>query len=165
MFLIGIDPSTSYPAPGPGVQPPTFNVGVLGADSLGNIYRFVRSDATGLTAGFACIVNVNNVASMVTTTNAAPGTGSSRPVGVAMATVPANGFGWICVHGNAIPTRVLASCVLGTRLNTTATAGALDDDGGVGSREITGIALQVTNGGAAANVLAQIVWPYVGRTL
>jgi len=166
MYIIGIDPTSVYLAPASGVVPPGFGVGQLGADALGNIYRFCVADASGVTgAGYVCAIEPSNVLDMVETTNSAPGADQGMAIGISMAAIVANGFGWVAVYGSAIPMRVSASCALGTRLNTTATAGQLDDDGTASSEEITGIALQVANGGAAGNVNALVTWPYIGRTL
>jgi hypothetical protein len=54
----------------------------------------------------------------------------------------------------------------GTRLNTTSTDGALDDDATAGSEAVFGIVLGTATGGSAAtNSDAIISYPTVGTTL
>ena len=62
--------------------------------------------------------------------------------------------------------RTLASAAKGTRLNSTGTAGAVDDDGTAGSEAIDGLVLGTATGGAAAtNADAIFSYPTVGATL
>ena len=104
------------------------------------------------------------IASMSTTTTTAPGTGAGKIVGAARAAVAANGFGWLQIFG-AGNVRVAASCAAYTLINSTATAGQLDDDASAGAEIIDGIVLDVANGGAAGVVAGWFNWPKVGRTL
>lgn len=83
--------------------------------------------------------------------------------GVAPVAATDNQFIWVCVNGR-IPANVLASAAANTVLNTTATAGKLDDDASVGSENIDGIVLEVANGGATAAVAAILTYPTVGAT-
>jgi hypothetical protein len=60
----------------------------------------------------------------------------------------------------------LASAAIGTRLNSTATGGAVDDDGTASSEQIFGIVLLTATGGAAAtNADSVFTYPVVGITL
>jgi hypothetical protein len=166
MYILGIDPTKVWPATAAADDPVGFGLGDVGADGNGNIYRFVQADAGGVTAaGYVCVIKPNNSADMVETTNSAPGDSQGRPLGVAMAAIAASGYGWLCIYGSAIPVRVAASCAKGTRLNTTATAGQLDDDATAGAEDAMGLGLDVANGGAAGTVAAAINYPFIGRTI
>lgn len=163
MILTGIIPTQVWTGVAPDL--PGFSLGCLGSDDEGNVYQFVKADAGGFTgAGYAVIIEPGYIGDMADTTESAPGAGRGYPVGLAMAAVAANGFGWVLRNGVG-SARVAASAAKGTRLNTTATAGQLDDDGTAGAEEITGLALHAANGGAAGLVTAFVTWPYVGVTL
>lgn len=142
------------------------SVGQITMDYQGRVYRFCQADAGGVTgAGYVCTIESSNTLDMIDTTNSAPGAEAGRQVGVAMAAIAASGYGWVCVLGRDVPVRVAASAAKGTLLNTTATAGQLDDDATAGAEQIVGIALTTANGGAAGNALADVTWPTIGRTL
>lgn len=165
MFMAGIiQTNVRTAAEGPEVAPGTIGFNQTSAGPKGYIY--VAADGTGITGdGYVCDIDGSTfTASMSTTTTTAPGTGAGKAVGVARAAIAASGYGWLQIYG-AGTVRVLASCVAYTLINSTATAGALDDDATVGSEVIDGIALDVTNGGSTANVAAWIQWPRVARTL
>jgi hypothetical protein len=81
-----------------------------------------------------------------------------------MGTAATGNFGWVQRRGQA-SIRVLASAAANTRLNTTTTAGTLDDDGTAGSKQIEGIHIQFANGGATANVEGTLNDPIVGATI
>lgn len=160
-YVIGIAPSEVWTS----TEIPPFRPGQRGKDDDGNEYVFVRADSGGVTQYFAAVVTTSAyVVDMVDTTNSAPGASQGAPIVIPQATIAASGYGWGLVSGLG-SVRVLASAAKGTRLNSTATSGALDDDGTAGAEEITGIALLSANGGAAGAVSALVTYPYVGRTL
>jgi len=163
MYIIGIDPTQVWLAPASGVVPPQFTEGQLAANSAGNIFMFGKASAAISTANLLCQLGTGGLTG-VNTTNSAPGTGQGRICGVNMAVLVSGGFGWFQVFGIG-SVRVLASCAANTTLNSTGTAGALDDDATAGSEVITGVALSAANGGAAATVACWLSWPSVGRTL
>jgi hypothetical protein len=123
---------------------------------------FGTGGATG--AGYACLIDADGGSVMASTTTSAPGAGAGKRVGVAMAAATVGQAGWVQIYGNT-DLRVAANAALGTILNTTATAGQLDDDATAGAEVIDGITLMVANGGAAGNVEASLDYPSVGRTL
>lgn len=129
-------------------------------------YMYVRDSGAGITGdGYVVDIDVSAfTAIMSTTTTTAPGTGAGKPVGVARAAFTASYYGWVQVFGPGT-VRVLASAVAYTYLNSTGTAGALDDDATASSEVIDGIVLDVANGGATSNVAGFLNWPRVGRTL
>lgn len=127
-------------------------------------YVYVQYGAGGSTgAGYAMVIDALGGAVMVTTTNAAPGTGTGKRCGVAMAAAAANQYGWLQIKGKGV-VRCAAAVAVWTRMNTTATAGALDDDATTGARAIDGIALHTAAGGAG-NAVCQLENPRVGVTL
>lgn len=162
MYALGFNPTQTW-ASGDTIPQA---LGSTFIDHLGRAFKFVQADASGVTgAGYVCVIESANSADMVDTTNSAPGQEAGRMLGVAMAAIAASGYGWLCVYGRDIPVRVAASCAKGTLLNTTATAGQIDDDATAGAEIVNGIALTTANGGAAANALADVTYPTIGRTL
>lgn len=160
-YIIGITPSEVWTS----TETPPFKPGQRGADASGNEYLFVQADASGVTQYYAAVViSTAFVVDMITTTNSAPGQQAGAPVVVPQVAIPADGYGWglICGVGSV---RTNLSAAKGTLLNTTATAGQLDDDATAGAEVINGIALTVATGGAAASTVAYLTYPNVGRTL
>lgn len=148
---------------------PEFTVGTIGWNSTSagpKGYIYVRADSSGITGdGYVADIDGSSFqASMSTTTTTAPGTGAGKLVGVARAAIAASGYGWLQIFG-AGTVRVAASCAAYTLINSTATAGQLDDDATAGAEVINGIVLDVANGGAAGTAAGWINWPNVGRTL
>lgn len=134
----------------------------------GGLQEYVYGRANGaITAlGYACVELTGFDFALISVTQTTPGTaGFGSRVGAAQAAMADNDFGWFQVYGKG-SLRTLASAAKGTRLNTTATNGALDDDGGVGSEAIIGIVLGTATGGAeATNTDAIFNYPSVGVTL
>lgn len=166
--LVGLDPTSIASAS----SVPGFKLGTLGAYDdpvLGYrefIYGVATADFTG--PGYLGVEGLlpGNF-SMITTANTAAGQlgGHGSRVGCPQALLTAGQFGWFQVFGVG-SLRTLASAAVGTRLNTTATAGAVDDDGTANSRAINGIVLKTATGGAAAtNADARFSYPTVGVTL
>lgn len=165
MFLTGIK-ADNVRTSGEG---PEFTVGTIGWDFTSGgpkAYIYVVADGTGITGdGYVALVDGSSFqATLASTTSSAPGTGAGKLVGIARAAIAASGYGWLQIFG-AGTVRALASCAAYTLINTTGTAGALDDDASVGAEVVDGIALDVANGGATANTAAWLNWPKVGRTL
>lgn len=130
--------------------------------------EFVYGRANGAVtdAGYVCVELTGFDFALITVTQTTAGTaGHGSRVGVAQAALADNEYGWFQVYGKG-SVRTLASAAKGTRLNDTATGGALDDDATAGSEAINGIVLGTATGGAAAtNTDAVIVYPTVGVTL
>lgn len=164
--VIGIDPTKVRTSTEGG----EFKLGTLGyVETLtagSKVYIYVQADASGITGdGFVALVDASSFqATMASTTSSAPGTGAGKLAGCARAAIAANGFGWLQIFG-AGTVRTLASAVAYTILNTTATAGALDDDATAGSEVIDGMVLDVATGGAPASTAGFLNYPKVGRTL
>lgn len=140
---------------------PAFKLGTRVVDKDGKEYLYVKSDSTGLTATKAAVVvDSSYTASMATTTLALYG----YPVGVPVSDIAASCYGFIQVKGTC-SLYVKASCAANVRINSTATAGAPDDDGTAGAKVIEGAALTTACGGSAAATAAILTYPRVGATL
>lgn len=162
MFIAGINPTQVWTSS----ETPPFSKGALGAGHDGKLYRFVQMDSGGATAaGYVVAIIASNVGDMVETTVSTPGTAAGLPVGVAMAAIAASGYGWLCVYGSGVPVQVSASCAKGTLINTTATAGQLDDDATAGAEVIQGLALEAARAASPGTANASLGFPHIGRTL
>lgn len=163
---IGIGPSDIVAATGV----PSFRLGTVGGyDDPTNGYKeFVYGRANGAVtaAGYVCVEATGFDFLMASTTTTAPGQqGPGSRVGVAQAALADNEYGWFQIYGKG-SVRTLASAAKGTKLNTTATAGALDDDATAGAETVDGLVLGTATGGAeATNADAMLSYPAVGRTL
>lgn len=149
---------------------PAFRLGTVGGydhPTLGYqefVYGRANGAVTGL--GYACLEQTGFDFIMADTTQSAPGaSGPGTRVGAAQAALADNEYGWFQIYGKG-SIRTLASAAKGTRLNTTGTAGALDDDGTASSEQIIGLVIMTATGGAAAtNADAMFTYPVVGITL
>lgn len=149
---------------------PAFRLGTRGGydDPTNGYQEFVYGRAAGAVtaAGYACVEATGFDFAMASTTTTAPGqSGPGSRVGVAQAALADNEFGWFQVYGKGA-VRTLGLAAKGTRLNTTGTAGALDDDGTAGAESVLGIVLGTATGAdAATNADAMLSYPVVGITL
>lgn len=121
--------------------------------------------STALEVGDVVFMNAAFAATELSTSNDARG----QIVGVTVAAIPGTsgtvvGYGWVQVKGTATA-RVLASAAANARLNTTATAGALDDDGTAGSFQVQGIYLTTANGAGTNATACVLNYPFVDVTL
>lgn len=163
---IGISPAKIAAA----TAVPEFKLGTVGGydhPTLG-YQEFVYGRASGAVtgAGYVCLEATGFDFVMATTTTSAPGSsGPGSRVGVAQAALADNEYGWFQIYGKG-SVRTAASAAKGTRLNTTATGGQLDDDGTAGAEQILGVVLMTASGGAAeTNADAMLSYPVVGVTL
>lgn len=165
MYLSGINP-TDVRTSAQGAQ---FGLGQIGFNTTSagvKGYIYVQDDGTGITGdGYVALMDGSAfTAVMATTTTSAPGTGAGKLAGVARAAIAASGYGWLQIYG-AGTVQVSASCAAYTLINTTATAGQLDDDASAGAEVIEGIVLDAARGGSAGTAAGFINWPKVSRTL
>lgn len=164
--IIGISAAEVVSATGT----PSHRLGTLGGyDHPTNGYQeFVYGRANGAVtaAGYVCVEQTGFDFGMISVTATTPGTaGFGSRVAVAQAALADNEYGWFQVYGKG-SVRTLASAAKGTRLNTTATNGALDDDATAGSEAIVGVVLGTATGGAeATNSDAMLTNPSVATTL
>jgi hypothetical protein len=163
---IGIDPTQITASS----AVPAFRLGSVGGydhPTLGYqefVYGRANGAVTGL--GYVCLEQTGFDFVMATVTTSAPGaSGPGSRVGAAQAALADNEYGWFQIYGKG-SLRTAASAAIGTRLNTTATGGQVDDDGTASSEQILGLVLLTATGGAAAtNADAVFAYPVVGITL
>jgi len=147
-----------------------FRLGTVGGydDPTNGYQEFIygRADGAVTGAGYLCVEETGFDFVMASTTTTAPGaSGPGARCGAAQAVMADNEYGWFQIYGKG-SVRTLASAAKGTQLNTTATAGAVDDDATAGAETISGLVLGTATGGAAAtNADALFSYPVVGRTL
>jgi hypothetical protein len=128
------------------------------------VYGRANGAVTGL--GYLCVETTGYDFQLISVTATTPGTaGFGSRCAAAQAALADNEYGWFQIYGIG-SLRTLASAAKGTRLNSTATNGAVDDDGGAGSEQINGLVLGTATGGAeATNTDAMFSYPVVGTTL
>lgn len=131
-----------------------FGLGDLYADHQGRRYIFARANGAVTGAGYVCFLAANLDATMLSTSNDAP----SQRLCVAMAAMADNDYGWFQIEG-VCTIQVAASCAADARLNTTATAGQLDDDGTAGAFAVLGAALTTARGGTAGTAAGHLAMP------
>jgi len=128
---------------------PEFTIGGRVKLSDGGEAMYVKAGST-IAAGDVLLIS--SAGSAVPITTALCDKGGTTPqqyIGVAHVAITSGSYGWACTAG--IPTAgisVLASCVRGSPLYTTSTAGALDDTYS-SSHLISGIQTTATATGAA----------------
>ncbi len=142
-----------YPAP-------TFAVGARAFGTAGTEWIFVQASAA-ISANFFCVISTTNTAAHLTTTTGLRG----LLVGIPLVAIPSGSYGWLQVKGPCANAQVLASCAANVRLNTTATAGAVDDDGTTSTKEVLGVALTTARAASQGNAPAMLNYPAIGVTL
>lgn len=140
---------------------PLFGLGDQYEDNNGNVYVYVKS--TSAIAQYDVVTydeTYTGVVAPVSTTNDARG----DRVGVAPVAIASGSYGWLQIYGPCTM-NVLASCAANVRINTTGTAGSLDDDGTTSSQQVEGIYLttaRTASNGSAAGILN---YPIIGVLL
>jgi hypothetical protein len=153
-FILGLDPSKAYTSQ-------DFKLGLEGADDDGKVFRFVQANGA-LTVGQVVGIDASGQATPLTTTTSAPGAGQGQAVGVVVTALADNQYGWVQRYGAVSAISVGTACAIYTEVNSTATAGRVDDDATAGSEAISGL---VTSAAEASNAAAGVLnYPYVGRT-
>lgn len=137
-----------------------FGLGDRTTDSVGKEYVYVQADGAITAAGYVVVIDENYQAAMLSTSNDARG----DLVGVAPAAFADNEYGWVQVKGPCV-IRVAASCAANARINTTATAGQLDDDGTSGAFPVQGAYLTTANGGSAATAAGILNYPFMDAVI
>ena len=162
----GIDPTMKWGA----TAVPGFKLGQMGGydhPTLGyQEFVFGRANTAVTGLGYLCLEQTGFDFIMATLTTSTPGAqGPGTRAAAAQVALADNEYGWFQVYGKG-SLRTLASAAIGTRLNTTATGGAVDDDGTAGSEQIFGLVLGTATGGAeATNADTIFSYPVVGVTL
>jgi hypothetical protein len=136
-----------------------FGLGDRYVDHLGREFVFVTFGAGGATgAGYVCSINADFSAVMATNTLALFG----QHVGIAQAAAVAGEFGWLQIYGNGQVWSDVA--VVAVRMQTTTTAGQIDDASGTGTKQIPGLSLTAARTGSAGLAPAILTYPHVGAT-
>jgi len=99
----------------------------------------------------AVVIGVDNVASNLTTTNAADTSGIGKEVGWAQTSIAISSYGWVQTSGRP-KGKLAADCADRVTLFTTATAGVLDD-ATVSAALIAGVVSKTTISNATAITL------------
>ena len=163
--LIGLDPLSLTLA----TSVPLFRLGSGGTydDPVQGTKEYLYGSSVGVqTLGQVCVEGVAGAWTPVTTALSAPGQvgGHGTRVGVAQAAATAGQFCWYQVFGQC-SALTAGAVAIGTRLNTTATAGAIDDDGTAGARPILGAVFKTAAAGAAVSADARLMYPTIGLTI
>lgn len=141
-----------------GVFPP-WELGTRLIGASGKEYVYVQANGA-ITANDVVIMDESFQADQIDTTNSAGAVGDRA--GVAPATFADDDYGWIQVYG-ACTVNVATSAAANTKLNTTATAGRVDDDATSGAETIFGL---VTTAAEASNAAAgMLTYPIIDATL
>ena len=159
-MLVGFKANDTYSATEALQSGKAFGLGDRMLDHDGRAYVYVQSSAAIAANDFAFF----NTAYSATAITTATGTDIGSLGGVAQAAFAANEFGWLQTRGGST-VNVLANAAAAVRLNTTATAGKLDDDATAGARRIQGVYLTAANG-AGTNATACILNdPFIEATI
>lgn len=159
-MLVGISPLDTFTTAASLQSGKGFGLGDrIPADHDGRAYVYVQASAAIAAGDFAFFTAAHAAAPLSTANDARGNLG-----GVANVAFASGEFGWLQVRG-ATAVNVLANAAANTRLNTTATAGKLDDDGTAGSMQVQGVYLTAANG-AGTNATACILNdPFIDVTI
>lgn len=128
---------------------PNFKLAGRATLSDGGEAMYIKASST-ITAGDVLLIDSAGAAAPITTALTDAGTATAHKyIGVAHVDITSGSYGWACTRG--VPTagiNVAASCVRGSPLYTTSTAGRLDDTS-TSSHLVSGIQTTATATGAA----------------
>lgn len=158
MSTVGYNTSDSFSSTTDGRM---WGVGDRITDKDGKVFVFVK--ATAAIAQYdVCTFDetYTGVVAPLSTSNDARG----DMVGVAPVAIASGSYGWLQIYGPCTM-NVKASCAANARLNTTATAGAPDDDGGTGAIQIENAYLTTARGGTDGSAAGILNYPIQGVTL
>ena len=126
-----------------------FGLGAEHIDDKGGVFVYGQASGAVTQYQIASMPEDFDCAALTTTIS------GDKPstVGIAMATLADNEFGWFAVGpfgtDSGVSVSALASCAADVKVYTTATAGSIDD---TATDLIEGLALSTANGGSTANV-------------
>ncbi|MGI9338548.1 MAG: hypothetical protein ACR2P4_08580 [Gammaproteobacteria bacterium] len=158
--LAGVDPTERIAGTGTSSNEGNeFELGTQVELDDGRVFVYVHANGA-IVAGDVVLVDETWEADQIDTTNSA--TGFGQRVGVATAAFADNDFGWLQINGVVASINVGTSAATNVQLNSTATAGRIDDDATAGSEDVLGIA---TTGAESSNLAAGFLsYPTVGAT-
>jgi hypothetical protein len=158
--MAGVDFDGAYTAKTRGPAGTPFSLGQRMQDADGNEFVYVQADGA-ITAGDVVILTDGFQADQLDTTSSAGAIGDK--VGVAKGTLADDDYGWVQVYGVASAVNAATGCAANATLNSTGTAGRVDDDEAGGAESITGLYITAT---AADNTAPGIVnYPFIAATL
>lgn len=160
MYIIGANPTATITGTTLLPEGKGFGLGDRYVDHDGKEYVYVQANGAITGAGYVAYFDTSYQAVMLSTSNDARG----NLVGIAPAAFADDDYGWLQVKGPCV-VRVAASAAANTQLNTTGTAGQIDDDATTGAMVVDRVILTTANGGSAGTVAAIISYPAVGATL
>lgn len=138
---------------------PEWELGTRVHGAAGKEYVYVQANGA-ITANDVVILTEAFQADQIDTTNSAGAIGDK--VAVAPATFADDDYGWVQIYG-ACTVNVATSAAANTKLNTTATAGRIDDDATAGAETILGL---VTTAAESGNEAAGMLnYPIIDATL
>lgn len=136
-----------------------FGLGDRYTDNAGREFVFCAMGAGGLTgAGYVVSIDANFTALMATNTASLFG----QQVGVGQVAAAAGEFVWVQIYGNAQVWTDVA--VVAVRMQTTTTAGQIDDAAGTGTKQIPGLSLTAARVSTAGLAPAILTYPTIGAT-
>lgn len=162
MNIIGADPTNTFTLAEMQQGGKGFSLGDRFTANDGKEYVFVVAGTGGVTGeGYVCIIDEAYSAVMADTTTSASARGDL--VGVGVVAIAASSYGWLQVKGPCNLRVNVASA--NVQLNTTGTAGQLDDDA-TGGSEVVERCFLTTARAATAGLSAGILnYPSIGATL
>lgn len=155
----GINFTETWAAGTRGVEWQPFRLGTHMWSEDGKCYVYCQADGA-ITANDVVIMTEAYQADQIDTTNSNGAIGDR--VGIAPATFADDEYGWIQVFGPATA-NVGSSASANTKLNTTGTAGRIDDDATAGAETILGLVTTAAESGNEA--AAMMTWPFIDATL
>lgn len=144
---------------------PAFSLGQQATGDDGSLWNYCKLGTGGVTGlGYVLIIDEDWLAVMASLTTSASAFGQRMGVWPSSDAGAENQYGWVQTGGVCDAIQVLASAAANVALNTTATDGALDDDGTAGSENASGIVLTTAKSAAQGNAPGVIFNPVVGAT-
>lgn len=159
MYMIGASLADPMSADEVSASGKGFGLGDRYVSHDGKEYVYVQASGAITGAGYVVTIDETYQAAMLSTSNDAGG----DLVGVASAAFADDDYGWVQVKGPA-NIRVAASAAANAALNSTATAGQIDDDGTAGSFDVAGLVLTTANGASAGTAAGVLNYPSVATT-
>jgi len=142
----------AFAVPGPDRM---FELGTRIKGDGGSEWIYVQATGAITGAGYVATYDRTFQAALLSTSN----DGAGQQLGVAAAAFADNDYGWVQIWGACDAIQVLASAAANVALNTTATAGALDDDGGATAFVANGIMLTTARAASAGTAPGFLSYP------
>lgn len=157
--IAGVDFDGAFTAGSRATRFTPFTLGQRACDADGNEYVYVQANGA-VTANDVVILSAAFQADAITSTNSTDLIGAK--IGVAKGTLADDDYGWVQIYGTAT-INVGSSCAANTTLNTTTTAGRIDDNATSGAETIFGL---VTTAAESGNEAAgSLNYPMIDATL